>query len=163
MKRLTLVMMLVLIGAMPVDAYVVKEDTIEVEKSKHLDVTQLPSNLILYDSEMQRKIEVESIKEIMTITEGIQGASPIKGEWAKREKLGTLDFGNEELIHIYYGEERENVYLLVDEETMSMSRKDFFDLFYSSIHSRPLPPGEGGDVQPLPPGKTVQPDDFLPL
>ncbi|SDN95865.1 hypothetical protein SAMN05421677_10254 [Halobacillus aidingensis] len=156
-------MMLVLIGAMPVDAYVVKEDTIVVEKSNHLDATQLPSIVILYDSEMKRKIEVESIKEIMTITEGIKGASSVKGEWAKGEKLGTLDFGNEELIDVYYGKDRENVYLLGNAETMSMSRKDFFSLFYPSIHTRPLPPGEGGDVQPLPPGQTVQPDDFLPL
>ncbi|MYL50028.1 hypothetical protein GLV98_11065 [Halobacillus litoralis] len=163
MKTLIFVLMLVLLGATPVDAYDAKEEVVEVEHSRDEDVTRLPSTVILYDSEMKRKIEVKSTKEMMKIVKGIQKASPVKEEWTKGKKLGTLDFGVEELVHIYYGDEREKVFLLVDEETMFMSRKAFFDLFSPSVHTRPLPPGEGGEVQPLPPGQSVQPDDFLPL
>ncbi|GEN52767.1 hypothetical protein [Halobacillus faecis] len=161
MKKLTLVIIFLLLGAMPVDAFLVKEEALE--QSRDVDLIQVPSTIILHDSEMKRKVEVESIKEMVTIMEGIYGAAPVKGEWTKREKLGTLDFGDEELIHIYYGEDRENVYLVVNEETTFMSRKAFFELFYASIHIRPLPPGEGGDVQPLPPAPSIQPDDFLSL
>ncbi|MYL70396.1 hypothetical protein GLW00_06035 [Halobacillus litoralis] len=162
MKRLAFVMVLVLFGAMPVDAVVVKEEK-AVERSKNVDVTQVPSTLVLYDTEMKRRIQIESVEGIMRITEGVNKAAPVKGRWTKSEKLGTLDFGDEEMIHIYYGDERENVYLISEEETVFMSRIHFFDLFYRSVNSLPLPPGEGGDVQPLPPGQPVQPDDFLPL
>ncbi|MGR9050710.1 hypothetical protein ACQ4XT_18905 [Halobacillus faecis] len=152
MKRLTFVFMLVLLGATPVDAYVLKDEALE--GSREVEFTRLPSTIILHDSEMKRMIEVESIKEIRAITEGIDGAASVDVRWTKGEKLGTLDFGDEEMIHIYYGTDRKTVYLQTDEETRSMSRSAFFHLFYPSIHSRPLPPGEGGDVQP---------DDFLPL
>ncbi|WLR47429.1 hypothetical protein LC065_18245 [Halobacillus litoralis] len=161
MKRLTFVFMLVLLGAMPVDAYVLKEEV--VERSRDVEFAQLPSIIILHDSEMKRKVEVGSITEIMTITEGIYGAARVDGLWTKGEKLGTLDFGDEELYHIYYGMERKTVYVQADEETWSMSRTAFFELFYPSIHSRQLPPGANGDAQPLPPGRDVQPDDLLPL
>lgn len=163
MKGIFIALMLVTLGAAPVDAYLVKKEAVEVEKSKHVNATPLPSTIILYDSEMKRKIVVESTEEMMTVTEGIQNAPSITEEWTEGEKLGTMDFGDEELLHIYYGKERNNVYLLGDEEIKVMSRKDFFSLFHPSFHSRPLPPGKGGDVQPLPPGRAVQPNDFLPL
>ncbi|MBX0356980.1 hypothetical protein [Halobacillus sp. Nhm2S1] len=161
MKKLTFVIIFVLFGAMPVDAFVVKEEALE--QSRDVDFTQVPSTIILHDSEMKRKVEIESIKEIVTIREGVYEAARVKGEWTKNGKLGTLDFGDDELIHIYYGKDRENVYLDVGEETTFMSRTAFFELFYPIIHSRPLPPGEGGDVQPLPPAPSIQPDDFLSL
>lgn len=159
----SLFFVLLVIGAQPSAAYVAQENLGSKPFAEEDGDRELPAKLVLLDPDAEESLEITSPAAVFEVMKAIENADQTERTEEKGDKLGTLELDENKWIAIHYSKDRSSVLFDWEKKTSIMERKKFFALFQAERKAEPLPPGEGGDVQPIPPADGVHPDDIIPL
>ncbi|SFJ68826.1 hypothetical protein SAMN04487936_103335 [Halobacillus dabanensis] len=159
----SLFFVLLVTGAQPSAAYVVQENPGSKPSKEENGDRDLPAKLVLLGPEAEERLEITNPAAVFEVMKAIENANQTDRTEDKGEKLGTLELKENKWMAIHYSKDRSSVLFEWEEKTSFMERRKFFALFQAERKAEPLPPGEGGDVQPIPPADGVHSDDIIPL
>ncbi|MGI8313771.1 hypothetical protein [Halobacillus mangrovi] len=99
-------------------------------------------------------IEITEQNKVVEIIKAINAAYDLDSIIEKQTKLGVLEFNDLQSIDVYLSEDRESVFLYMNEDAKVLTLEEFHELFHSSGKAEPVPPGyDPKSFPPLPKGE----------